>query len=252
MIKQFLRKKTRIARGLLNTYFRKKGQSYCDTEWWDNCVYTEGISDRQTISPKKNPLSAKYHYASVEMQILKYFYNNKISINQSRVVDIGSGSGHWIDFYRSLGFSEIVGIDVSLSSVNYLKEKYRESTDVAIHHGKAYEILGKLDDEFNLVNAIGVMFHIVDDTEWINTIKAVVKVLRKNGLFIVGGHFGFLDGLNVQIDRNGQINKRLRSKRRWTDALRKADFSRVHVYTNNAYLWINDTLPENNVLIATK
>ncbi len=73
---------------------------------------------------------------------------------------------------------------------------------MVIHHGKAFEILKKLDESFNLINAIGVMFHIVDDSEWINTINAIAKVLRKNGLFIVGGHFGSLNGLNVQIDND--------------------------------------------------
>ena len=123
---------------------------------------------------------------------------------------------------------------------------------MVIHCGKASEILDKLDKHYDLVNAIGVMFHIVEDVEWVNTIKVIGKSLRKGGLFVVGGHFGILDNVNVQIDHNSQINKRLRSRRHWRDTLKKAGFSRVDVYTNNAYLWIDDILPENNVLIATK
>lgn len=251
MIKQFLKKRVKITYGVLNTYIRKKGRNYRDTEWYDDCFYIKGISDRQTISPEKNLLSAKYHYNSVEMQILKYLYNNKIQLKPMEVLDIGSGAGHWIDFYKALGAHRIVGIDVSLSSVNYLKEKYSENVNVVIHHGKAFEILNKLDEIFNLINAIGVMFHIVDDSEWINTINAIAKVLRKNGLFIIGGHFGLLNGLNVQIN-NGQINKRLRSKKNWINILRKAGFTHINFYMNYAYLYINDTLPENNILIATK
>ena len=205
MIKQFLRKRVKTVKDILNTYVRKRGQNYRDTEWWDNSFYTEGISDRQTISPKKNQLSAKYHYNSVEMQILKHLYNNGISLNQSTVLDIGSGSGHWIDFYRYLGSTKLIGIDVSLSSVNYLKKKYSENPDVVVHHGKVSEILDKLDEKYDLINAIGIMFHVVDDGDWLSTIKSTQKSLKKGGLFVVGGHFGILDGLNVQIDSNGQI-----------------------------------------------
>jgi hypothetical protein len=109
-----------------------------------------------------------------------------------------------------------------------------------------------LNDEYDIANAVGVMFHIVDDSEWQNTISAIANVLKKGGLLVAGGHFGLLDGLNVQIDKDGGINKRLRSKRRWVRALKEAGFRSIKVYRNNVYLWINDSLPENNILVATK
>ena len=167
-------------------------------------------------------------------------------------MDIGSGSGHWIDFYKSLGSFRTIGIDVSLSSFNYLKDKYSNQPDISILHGKAFDLLSQFDGSFSVVNAIGVMFHIVSDSELIDTINKIASVLKRDGLFIVSGQFGYLNGLNVQIDRNGHINKRLRSKKHWKKALINAGFSKVQFYFNNAYLWINDTLPENNVLVATK
>jgi len=188
----------------------------------------------------------------MELLIFRHLFNNSISINGSSVLDIGSGAGHWIDFYRSLGSSKTLGIDVSLSSVDYLKEKYSNYADVSIQHGKASEIISKSDASFSIVNAIGVMFHIVDDTEWIDTINKIAGVIQKTGLFIIGGYFGYFNGLNVQIDRNHQVNKRLRSKKHWKSTLKNAGFTSIEFYTKNAYLWINDTLPENNVLIATR
>ncbi|HEY9035625.1 MAG TPA: hypothetical protein VIM96_02830 [Pseudomonadales bacterium] len=96
------------------------------------------------------------------------------------------------------------------------------------------------------------MFHIVDDSEWEDTIRAVSSSLETGGVFVVGGHFGMVNGVNVQIDKDGAINKRLRSKRHWIKVLRSAGFKDVTVYRNYAYLWVNESLPENNVLIATK
>ena len=158
----------------------------------------------------------------------------------------------YIHFYKSLEPKTITGMDVSTSSFNHLKNKYAEDFSIEIHQGKALEIINGLNGHYGLVNAIGVMFHIVDDFEWQKTINAIGKVTNNGGVFVVGGHFGFLDGLNVQIDKDGNINKRLRSKRRWKHALRKAGFTSFNVYRNNAYLWIEDVLPENSVLIATK
>jgi len=252
MIKQFLQKRVKIALGFLNTYIRKKGQAYDDTKWWDVSFYTEGISDRQTISQKKSLITSKYHYTSMELQILKHLRNNKIYVKQSNVLDIGSGSGHWIDFYKTIEVGNITGMDVSYSSFKFLAQKYSKDTNVEIHQGRALEVISNLNGDYDIANAVGVMFHIVDDAEWQDTIFSIADVLKNGGLFIIGGHFGFLDGLNVQIDKDGSINKRLRSKRRWVRTLKEAGFRRIEIYRNKAYLWINDSLPENNVLVATK
>jgi len=252
MIKQFLIKQKKIAKGIYFTYLKPRGEKYNDKEFWDKSIYTNGISDRQTISPEQSTISAKYHYCSVELLILKHFIKQNVDINNSTLLDIGSGSGHWIDFYKSLGFNKIIGVDVSKSSIDYLKNKYPNESGISLYHDKAIELLNKLDKQVNIVNAIGVMFHIVDDYEWKETIEKIATLIPKNGLFIVGGHFGLINGVNVQRDKNNHINKRLRSKAVWKYTLKKAGFTKLKFYNNNAYLWIKDTLPENNILIATK
>ena len=150
----------------------------------------------------------------------------------------------------SLGAKEIVAMDVSELSVKYLKEKYSSDSRVTIYHGNASTIIKTLDSNFDLVNSIGVMFHIIDYVEWIETINAISKSLRNTGLLVIGGNFGWFDGINVKIDKAGNICKRLRSLRRWKRELKRVGFSKTHLYRNNAYLWINDPLPENSVLIS--
>ncbi len=252
MIRQWLRKRAKIGYGFLNTYLMRRGHQYDDRSWWDKSFYTGGVSDRQTIAQQRSVVAAKYHYASMEMQILRHLRNNNLSVDSCSVMDIGSGSGHWIDFYKSLDAGSVVGMDVSSSSCSHLRQKYAGDSGVEIHHGKALEVIDGLNGEHDIVNAIGVMFHIVDDAEWRDTVAAIGRVVKKGGLFIIGGHFGLLDGLNVQIDKDGNINKRLRSKRHWRSTLREAGFKDIQFYHNNAYLWIDEPLPENNVLIARK
>ena len=57
MIRQYLGKQRRILRGALNS-LRRIGHNYRDDEWWDQSFYTEGVSDRQTISPHMHALRA--------------------------------------------------------------------------------------------------------------------------------------------------------------------------------------------------
>jgi len=241
MIKQYLYKKSKLLFGLVNSYIIKASTNYNASEWWDRFFYTDGVGDNQTISTAKSILSSKYHYCSVELIILRHLHNKGWGTERLSVIDIGSGAGHWIDFYRQLG-AKVTGMDVS--------EKCAEN-NIDIKHGSALDILPE-KGMLHIVNAIGVMFHIVDDEEWGDTIKEVSNTLLPGGLFIVGGHFGLLNGLNVQIDQYNQVNKRLRSKKKWIKTLRQAGFSNIHLYHNKSYLKINDTMPENNILIATK
>lgn len=251
MIKQIIRKQKKMVKGIIYTYLKPKREKYNASEYWDKSFYSDGVSDRQTILANKSPISAKYHYSSIELKILKHLYNNGVDINGTSVLDVGSGSGYWIAFYKAMGAGEVTGIDVSESSIEFLKDKYANDEKVLLYHGKASELIGGMSKKMDIVNAIGVMFHIVDDEEWRETIEKIADRLPTGGIFVVGGHFGILNGLNVQI-KGGQINKRLRSRSVWKKTLKKAGFSKVNVYNNYAYLWINDRLPENSILIATK
>jgi len=250
MLQQYIWKKKKILRGLLNTKVRKHGVPYNANSWWDSDFYISGVTDRQTISPRKSEMSSLYHYCSVEELILRHLFNNNIATDNINILDIGSGSGHWIDFWQKLGAYSIDGIDISKSSIDHLKSKYSSNESIRVHQGRSVDVIRTLNRSFSVVSAIGVMFHLVEDQEWSDTISAVADNLDSEGMFVIGGHFGMLDGIDVQIDQNGHINKRLRSKRHWVRKLRESGFSTCRLYRNNAYLGIRDTLPENNILIA--
>jgi SAM-dependent methyltransferase len=252
MLRQFVHRNARIVRGIRNSRFRGRAAPYDDRKWWDETFYADGVSDRQTLSVKKSLVAAKYHYCSVELRILRHLSGFGIDVSGSAVLELGAGAGHWIDFYRSLGSGCTIALDVSRLSVEYLRAKYAANPDVTIVHGNAPSAIAGLVESFDIVNAIGVMFHIVDDSEWLETIRICARLLSPKGILVTTGNFGFVDGVNVQVDRHNCVNKRLRSKRRWKRALESAGFTDVRIYRNYAYLWIREVLPENHVLIATK
>ncbi|CAN5355388.1 hypothetical protein BH24PSE2_BH24PSE2_03100 [soil metagenome] len=252
IVRQFLRKRARIAKGAWNTYIARRGIVGDNRGRWDRLLYAQGVSDRLTIAPEKSDLAALYHYRSVELQILRYLLASSMRTEGCAVLDLGAGACHWIDFYRALGSSRTVAVDVARSCVEHLRARYTDRADVTILQGSVAETLAALDERFDIINAIGVMFHVVDDREWTRTIEQAGRLLERGGVLITGGHFGQLDGINLQVDRDGLVNKRLRSKRRWERVLRAAGFTEVTVYRNPAYLWVAELLPENHLLVATK
>lgn len=252
MLRSYVWKRKKILRGFLDTRIRRRGTPYDPDAWWDDDFYTAGISDSRTISPRKSELTSRYHYASVEMLLLRHLFHHPVPLGTAAVLDIGSGSGHWIDFWRSLGVASVDGIDVSRSAVEHLRGRYAGLDTVRVHQGRTREAAAALERRFDVVSAIGVMFHIVDDGEWAESLSVLADRLVPGGILVVGGHFGLLDGIDVQADRNGRVNKRLRSLRHWRRSLRERGFERFHLYRNDAYLRIRDTLPENSVLVAVK
>ena len=61
-------------------------------------IMKNGFSDRITMAPDKNPRHARYHYNAVENSIITYF-ESRHPIEGLHVLDVGTGAGHWIDFY---------------------------------------------------------------------------------------------------------------------------------------------------------
>lgn len=186
------------------------------------------------------------------MIILSILHNWKVEIKNTKILDIGSGSGHWIKFYNKYFPSEILGIDISKTSFDYLNNKFKNQKNINFSHGKAVDILTTIKNRFFIVNAIGVMFHIVDEDELQTTIYKIYNSLTQNGFFIISGHFGLLNNLNIQLDTKGNVNKRLRSFRYWKKILKKNGFQKVVLVKNNAYLKIDWLTPEANIIIAIK
>lgn len=248
-IQQWLRKRFRILRGILNS---SKSEA-ADKAWGDKKFYAAGIkSDASTISVYTSEIVSKYHYSSIELKILGYLHNNQREVTDKTVLDIGSGSGHWLEFYGSLGARRLTGVDVSEVSCHYLTSKFSNNQKVHINCGKISNLSpDDIRQGFDIVNAIGVMFHIVEDKECIDTIQRVYDLLTDGGIFVIGGHFGWLHGINVQIDGN-TVNKRLRSKRWYFRELQKSGFKKIVYVPNNAYLQLNWLTPEANLLIASK
>ncbi|MDH3199010.1 MAG: class I SAM-dependent methyltransferase, partial [Candidatus Krumholzibacteria bacterium] len=150
-LKRFLKKRAKVLRGLYRTHVRGHRRAYDPGAWWDGAFFTKGLSDRQTIGPDQNVLTGAYHYASVELLVLRHLRNGRFDLESKSVCDLGSGSGHWIDFYLSLGASRCVGVDVSSKSVAFLQERYAGRHEVEIRQGAVVDVLRRLEERFDLV-----------------------------------------------------------------------------------------------------
>lgn len=220
------------------------------------------FSDGVTLRAKYNPVFVRYHYNAVENLIIEYLAAGRPQ-DDLRVLDIGSGAGHWIDFYLDV-FKAIraVGVDVSASAANALREKYLGDDRVTVIEGDPSVPEFDLGESFNLINAIGVIFHIVDDAKWEAAVSNLARHLDDDGLMVVGGQFGRATG-NVQFHDTDDfdswdetrtasggvalVDKRIRSLRRWRGCAGRAGLRILAVKRARNRREIE--MPENNVMI---
>lgn len=221
------------------------------------------FSDRITISPTTSPLSACYHYNSVENSIITNFSSHD-PVKGWRVLDVGSGAGHWINFYLNVFRAAVVhGVDISATCVDALTKQYEGKDNVHILLDDVSRLGFDLNRQFNLINAIGVIFHIVDDGLWEQTLGNFAKHLDKGGKIVIGGQFGYItqdvqfhgtdDFWSWEGRRGGSepevayVNKRIRSLRLWKKTARRVGLQVNSVIrtTKERTIWT----PENNILI---
>lgn len=184
------------------------------------------LCDRNTIRRGYSPLLTRYHYNAVENTVLECMIGLELPASP-HVLDIGSGAGHWIDFYRELFSAErVVGVELRPAVAQLLNEQYAAVEGVAVVAADVSEPL-PIDGHFDIVNAIGVMFHIVDDDRWRRALCNVAARLRPGGILIAGGQFGPIThdvgfAYAGAPDGGRRVLKRLRSRSEWRRAGRAA------------------------------
>lgn len=99
----------------------------------------------------------------------------------ARVLDVGSGTGFYVQSWRSLGFSDVTGADLAPYAVARLAEQF---SDVSFHEldigAASLPDLGT----FDAISCMDVLFHIVDDDRFARALHNVRRLLRPGGFFL--------------------------------------------------------------------
>lgn len=168
---------------------------------------------------------------------------------------MGSGAGHWIDFYLDLfDGSAVMGLELSERCVRTLHERYATCDEVSILEADIADDTFAIERRFDIVNAIGVMFHIVDDARWLQALRNIRDALKREGVVIVGGYFGLVSR-NVEFDEDHEgdgvvVNKRLRSLAAWRRGAAAAGLHVKQVLRTESSADI--VTPENHVLVLER
>lgn len=240
--------------------------------------------DHMTIGWITDP-EARFHYNSVENSIIRGVLRRsppppnalvgawRVASQRRapRLLDVGSGTGHWIDFMRDVFYAkQCIGVELAGQMAAFLREKYAGNPDVTILERNV------CDDDFgpttlggpvDYVTAIGVMFHIVDDIRWRQALRNLAGCLNIGGLMFVGDEAG-AQTRNKEFHHSDsfrtwrefkqaaaskdevRVSKRVRSIADWGAAAMDAGLRVVDVVRSDREPVI--TTPENDVIVLEK
>jgi len=110
-----------------------------------------------------------------------------IDYSTARVLDIGSGTGFYINLWRELGVNDLRGVDIADSAVAKLRKRFPEvpfeRADISDYDGT------EGGDRFDVIDAFDVLFHIVDDERYRRAVANIHGLLRPGGWFLLSEHF---------------------------------------------------------------
>lgn len=96
------------------------------------------------------------------------------------VLDAGCGTGIYTELYTDLG-AFVTGVDISDNAISLLNESDIQGE----FHQASLDDLPFGDDEFDLTHSFSVLYHVVDDIEWMESVAELVRVTRPSGLIIL-------------------------------------------------------------------
>jgi 2-polyprenyl-3-methyl-5-hydroxy-6-metoxy-1,4-benzoquinol methylase len=103
------------------------------------------------------------------------------------VLDIGSGTGFYLDAWRALGVAKLVGSDLTSAAVAQLTTRY---PDLAIHQLDIGAPDGRVQPAgFDVISIIDVLYHIVDDDRYERAIRNLAAMLKPGGTLLFTENF---------------------------------------------------------------
>lgn len=131
---------------------------------------------------------------------IKALVNNWSKID---VLDIGSGTGFYVDLWKSLGVNSVTATDITTVATTELQKKF---PDVQCHQLDIGDNLGEpfRSRQYHIISAFDVLFHIVDDSRCQEAFENTFQMLQPGGIFIFSDFFIHKDTIRAQheVDRS--------------------------------------------------
>jgi SAM-dependent methyltransferase len=105
-----------------------------------------------------------------------------IDLGRARVLDVGSGTGFYLDAWRKLGARDVTGSDLTSVATDALRRRF-DGPIVQMDISDAPDI-----GPFDVISVMDVLFHIVDDERYAAAFRNLASLLAPGGVLVFSEH----------------------------------------------------------------
>jgi SAM-dependent methyltransferase len=143
----------------------------------------------------------------------------RLDLPSCDVLDVGSGTGFYIELWSRLGAKSVTGSDFAPYAVASLRKRFPTHRFCELDI-TACDLPGELG-QFDVVSAFDILYHIVEDAKYSQAIRNVSALVRP------GGHFLFSENL-LPGQRESSVHQVSRSCAEITQLLSDNGFEILH------------------------
>jgi SAM-dependent methyltransferase len=155
-------------------------------EYWEKRIRTH--PDLQATGHHKFGLDYNQWMYQTQLDCLNELIEKwGIQVTGKRVLDVGTGTGFFLNYYRELGAGAVTGIDITQASIEYLRAKFPDA-QLLVADISAESV--SIDEKFDVISAMGVLYHIVEEVRFERALQNIASLLKP------GGHLFLTDSLD--------------------------------------------------------
>ena len=159
----------------------RAGETYRPSEYWGNLHET--AEDLGVVGYPTLPAAFNRHvYANAAIAVLRALRTAQVEIRHHSVLDVGSGTGFWVALWQRQHAAKVAGSDLVHAAVARLRDRFPDcdftTADIA-ENAPFPEV------KFDVVTAMSVLHHIVDDARFRRALGNLSSQLAPGGRLVV-------------------------------------------------------------------
>jgi SAM-dependent methyltransferase len=158
----------------------RAGEMYRPPDYWGALHRT---ADLRAVGYPTLPLVFnQYSYANTALAVLRSLHVAGVTIRGRRVLDVGSGTGFWIDLWQREGAEAVAGADLVPEAVDRLRARFPDVQVTAANIAEQAPFPGQT---FDVVTIMSVLHHVVDDEAFRRALVHLASQLGPGGRLVV-------------------------------------------------------------------
>jgi SAM-dependent methyltransferase len=123
---------------------------------------------------------AKWQYRLRDSVLRRELARLQLDLSNANVLDVGSGTGFYIEYWLRTGVGSVSGCDLTEASVSRLRMQFPDQKFLQLDIGSDLPV--GFASRFDVVSAFDVLFHIVDDVRFERAFRNFSRMLVPGGL----------------------------------------------------------------------